>query len=96
MTKKISFLLLIVTLLGLTFSLTSCEATSNGVEGFLTSILPDENSSKIAQTAHNIVDWIATKIKTFLNSIGLKRRGLGLMTFLVWLINSSKQKQLST
>ena len=75
MTKKISFWLLIVTLLGLTFSLTSCEATSNGVEGFLT---------------------LQQKLKPFLNSIGLKRRGLGLMTFLVWLINSGKQKQLST
>ena len=67
MTRKISLLLLVFTLFTFAFSLASCESTGDGVGNAFTSILPAEDSSKIAELTHNLVDWISEQFKEFFN-----------------------------
>lgn len=57
MTRKISLLLLLVTIFTFAFSMTSCEASDTVING-LVSILPEENSSKVAEFAHDLVDQV--------------------------------------
>ena len=73
MIRKISLLLLVVTIFTFAFSLTSCEAVGSGIEGALTSILPDKNSSDIAKTAHDLTKWIGDQFSSFFSFNWAKR-----------------------
>ena len=58
MARKLSLVLLIVMILSMALSLTSCDAVGGTVADTLTSILPDPNSSSVAKLAHDLVRWI--------------------------------------
>ena len=66
MIRKISLILLAVTLFTFAFSLTSCESTGQGIVNSITSILPAEDSSSIAKAAHDLTDWIGQQFSSFL------------------------------
>lgn len=66
MTKKLSIALLAIILLSLVLSLTSCAATGDSIIDALYKILPDENSSEIAEVAHKLTEWLSDQFDAFL------------------------------
>ena len=64
MARKLSLIILIITVLCLAFSLTSCDATSEDLADSIHEILPDRDSSVIAEYAHRLVDWAAENISS--------------------------------
>ena len=64
MARKLSLIILIITVLCLAFSLTSCDAASEDFADSLHGILPDRDSSVIAEYAHRLVDWAAENISS--------------------------------
>ena len=67
MAKKLSLIFLIITVLSLAFSLTSCDSVGENITNSLTKILPDKDSSPIAEAAHEITDWIGEQFSAFLS-----------------------------
>ena len=64
MARKLSLIILIITVLCLAFSLTSCDATSEDFADSLHGFLPDRDSSVIAEYAHRFVDWAAEEMSS--------------------------------
>ena len=67
MTRKLSLIILMITLLSLVFSLTSCNSVGENITNSLTAALPDKDSSPIAEAAHNLVNWIGDQLSSFLS-----------------------------
>jgi hypothetical protein len=55
MVRKLSLVILIITVLSLALSLTSCDSIS--------AILPPPDSNPAAETAHNIINWITEQFE---------------------------------
>ena len=64
MARKLSLIILIITVLCLAFSLTSCDAASEDFADSLHGFLPDRDSSVIAEYAHRFVDWAAEEMSS--------------------------------
>ena len=62
MAKKLSLILLIITVLSLAFSLTSCNTAGENLVDGLHGILPDRDSGALWEHVHNFVDWAAEKM----------------------------------
>ena len=67
MARKLSLIILIITVLSLVFSLTSCNSVGENVTNSLTAILPDKDSSPIAEAAHDLANWIGDQLSSFLS-----------------------------
>ena len=64
MAKKLSLILLIITVLSLAFSLTSCNTAGENLVDSLHGILPDRDSGALWEHVHNFVDWAAEKMNS--------------------------------
>ena len=64
MARKLSLIILIITVLCLAFSLTSCDAVSEDFADSIHEFLPDRDSSPIAEYAHRFVDWAAKEMSS--------------------------------
>ena len=64
MARKLSLIILIITVLCLAFSLTSCDAASEDFADSIHGFLPDRDSSPIAEYAHRFVDWAAKEMSS--------------------------------
>ena len=64
MARKLSLIILIITVLSLAFSLTSCNTTSEDIADSLHGILPDRDSGALWEHVHNFVDWAAEKMNS--------------------------------
>lgn len=64
MARKLSLILLIITILSLAFSLTSCNTAGENFVDSLHGFLPERGSSTIADYAHRFLDWAAEKLES--------------------------------
>ena len=62
MARKLSLIILIITVLSLALSLTSCNTAGENLVDGLHGILPDRDSGALWEHVHNFVDWAAEKM----------------------------------